>query len=121
ELAYLAQSEVIYRRVLGRMPVAVPRSGFTLFDPRSVKLVHRFRLHLPDFFPGDEPLRERVASMLIPPPLARAMADAKTSTDNAVERLTRALAGFDPTLAAAMENNRKKIDYQLSKMEHKIR
>src|SRR5204863_6618197 len=59
ELAYLAQSEVIYRRVLGRMPVAVPRSGFTLFDPRSAKLMQRYRLHLPDFFPGDEPLRER--------------------------------------------------------------
>ena len=121
ELAYLAQSEVIYRRVLGRMPVAVPRSGFTLFDQRSAKLMQRYRLHLPDFFPGDEHLRERIASTLIPPPLARVMADAKTSTDTAIERLTTALAGFDPTLAASMENNRRKIDYQLSKMEHKIR
>jgi bacillithiol biosynthesis cysteine-adding enzyme BshC len=121
ELAYLAQSEVIYRRVLGRMPVAVPRSGFTLFDQRSAKLMQRYRLHLQDFFPGDESLRERVGSTLIPPPLARVMGDAKTSTGNAIERLSTALAGFDPTLAAAMENNRKKIDYQLSKMEHKIR
>src|ERR1035437_5036682 len=27
EMAYMAQSEVIYRTILGRMPVAVPRSG----------------------------------------------------------------------------------------------
>ncbi len=49
------------------------------------------------------------------------MADTKSSTDSAIERLTTALAGFDPTLAAAMDNNRKKIDYQLGKMERKIR
>jgi len=121
ELAYLAQSEVIYSRVLGRMPVAVPRSGFTLFDQRSAKLMERYRLHLTDFLAGEENLRERVACTLIPPPLGRVMDDAKTSTDKAIERLTTALAAFDPTLAAAMEKNRKKIDHQLSKMEHKIR
>src|SRR5258708_1556732 len=121
ELAYLAQSEVIYRRLLGRMPVAVPRSGFTLFDQRSAKLMQRYRLSLPDFFPGEEHLRERVATELIPPSLSRLIADTKTSTDAAIERLSTALPGFDPTLAAAMQNNRKKIDYQLVKMEHKIR
>jgi len=121
ELAYLAQSEVIYSRVLGRMPVAVPRSGFTLFDQRSAKLMQRYRLCLPDFFPGDEHLRERVAAELIPPALSRLMDDTKTSADGAIERLTTALAGFDPTLAAAMDNNRKKIDYKLGKMERKIR
>jgi bacillithiol biosynthesis cysteine-adding enzyme BshC len=121
ELAYLAQSEVIYSRVLGRMPVAAPRSGFTLFDQRSAKLMQRYNLRLADFFPGDEHLRERIASTLVPPPIARVTAETRTATDTAIDRLTTALAGFDPTLAAAMQNNRKKIDHQLSKMEHKIR
>src|SRR5262249_9079302 len=31
ETAYLAQAEVIYAAILGRMPVAVPRAGFTIF------------------------------------------------------------------------------------------
>jgi bacillithiol biosynthesis cysteine-adding enzyme BshC len=120
ELAYLAQSEVIYSRLLGRMPVAVPRSGFTLFDQRSAKLMRRYQLCLQDFLPGDEHLRERVAAVLVPPSLAHLITETKTSTDAAVERLKSALTGFDPTLAAAMEKNQKKIDYQLSKMERKI-
>jgi bacillithiol synthase len=120
ELAYLAQSQVIYSRILGRMPVALPRSGFTLFDQRSAKLLERYHLRLSDFFHGEERLREKIAAELIPPSLARVMSDAKTSTDAAIERLEAALAGFDPTLAAALGNNRKKIDYQLSKMERKI-
>src|SRR5207245_9438925 len=80
ELAYLAQSEVIYSRVLGRMPVAVPRSGFTLFNQRSAKLMRRYDLRLHDFFTGDDHLRERIATKLIPPPLERVMAAAKTAT-----------------------------------------
>ena len=63
----------------------------------------------------------QVAAQLIPPAVARVMSDAKASTDQAIERLRTALAGFDPTLAAALDNNRRKIDYQLSKMERKIR
>ena len=35
EIAYLAQSEAIYRVVLGRMPVVVPRAGFTILDAAS--------------------------------------------------------------------------------------
>jgi bacillithiol biosynthesis cysteine-adding enzyme BshC len=120
ELAYLAQSQVIYRRILGRMPVALPRSGFTLFDQRSDKLMRRYHLRLTDFFHGTEHLREKVAAELIPPGVAQAMADAKAATGAALDRLNAALAGFDPTLAAALSNNRRKIEYQLSKMERKI-
>ena len=35
ELAYLAQSRVIYDELLGRMPVVLARSGFTLLDARA--------------------------------------------------------------------------------------
>ena len=37
ELAYLAQSRVLYDRLLGRQPVAFPRAGFTLLDERAAK------------------------------------------------------------------------------------
>jgi bacillithiol biosynthesis cysteine-adding enzyme BshC len=121
ELAYLAQSQVLYRRLLGRSPVSVPRSGFTLFDHRSAKLMERYRIRLPDFFAGEDRLRERVATALIPPSVTAAMADTKVGTVEAIERLSRALKSFDPTLVAALATNRRKIEYQLSKMERKIR
>src|SRR4029077_18472137 len=53
ELAYLAQSEVIYRELLGRQPVAMHRAGFTIVDARSRKLLERYDLCLPDFFHGE--------------------------------------------------------------------
>ena len=121
ELAYLAQSQVIYDAMLGRMPVALPRAGFTLFDQRSEKLMKRYGVVLTDLFGGEEALRERISARLVPPAVARVLEDAKSSTNAAGERLADALAGFDPTLAAALARSRSKIDYQLGKIERKIR
>jgi bacillithiol biosynthesis cysteine-adding enzyme BshC len=120
ELAYLAQSQVIYNRVLGRMPVALPRAGFTLFDQKSAKLMQRFELCLPDFFHGEDHMRQRIASKLVPPAVSKVVAETQSTSAAAFDRLTEALAGFDPTLAAAMSNNRKKIEYQVSKIVRKI-
>ncbi len=120
ELAYLAQSEVIYRRVLGRMPVPYPRAGFTILDQRSAKLMERYQLCLTDFFHGEEHVRERIAARLVPPALAGELASTRTTVEGAVAHLHGELEKFDPTLAAALERSRKKILYQLGKMDSKI-
>src|SRR5229473_169625 len=44
EIAYLAQSSVIYQHMLGRMPVILPRAGFTILDPRAEKLLQKYGL-----------------------------------------------------------------------------
>ena len=49
ELAYLAQSEVLYRELLGRQPLAFHRSSFTLVDHHASKVFDRYELTLPDF------------------------------------------------------------------------
>jgi bacillithiol biosynthesis cysteine-adding enzyme BshC len=119
ELAYLAQSEVIYRALLGRMPAALPRSGFTLLDERSNKLLTRYGLTLPDFFHGEEVLRERMAARLVPPALNAALREAASGVDENLARLHRDIAGFDPTLASALDRSSRKIRYQLGKIERK--
>jgi bacillithiol synthase len=120
ELAYLAQSEVIYRAILGRMPVALHRAGFTLLDQRSHKLMMRYGLTLPDCAHGEDAVRDRIAARLIPPALSGSLAQTKTSVEQAVDRLARDLAGFDASLAAALGKSRQKMIYQLAKMERKI-
>jgi bacillithiol biosynthesis cysteine-adding enzyme BshC len=120
ELAYLAQSEVLYRELLGRMPVAVHRSGFTVLDRRSRKLLDRYGLCLPDFFHGDAALRERVAAALVPPGLAGALEGTRSSVNQSVQHLEGELARFDPTLDTAVRKSYNKIAYQLSKIERKV-
>jgi uncharacterized protein YllA (UPF0747 family) len=118
-LAYLAQSEVIYKALLGRMPAALPRSGFTLLDERSSKLLARYGLNLPDFFHGEEVLRERMAAKLVPPAVNAALQKTAEAVDGALGDLHREIIGFDPTLAVALERSSRKIRYQIGKIERK--
>jgi len=120
ELAYLAQAAVLYRALLGRMPVAVHRSGFTVVDQRGRKLMNRYQLCLSDFFHGEDALRERIAAALVPEGLRGVMEETRGSLSQAVERLEAELAAFDPTLDAALRKSYNKIAYQLSKIERKV-
>ena len=119
EIAYMAQSEVIYRAIPGRMPVAVPRAGFTILDGHSQKLLDRYGLSLTDFFEGEEALHHRVAARLIPPTLARALSETTDSVSRAMDRLRGELGPFDPTLAQALDRSARKIRYQIGKVEGK--
>ena len=119
EIAYFAQSEVLYRGVLGRMPVAVPRAGFTVLDGRSQKLMGRYELSLTDFFHGEEALRGRIATKLVPPPVAATMRRSSETVEEAMKSLRAALHAFDPTLSVAAERSARKVQYQLDKIERK--
>src|SRR5574340_68808 len=120
ELAYLAQSQVLYRRLLGRMPIAVPRTGLTLFDVRACKLMRRYELHLPDFFHGFGALRDRMAARLAPPELHAVVEESRTAVENAADRLASELERFDPSLRKALEKSRAKIRYQIARMERRV-
>jgi bacillithiol biosynthesis cysteine-adding enzyme BshC len=119
EIAYLAQSEAIYGSLLGRMPVAIPRTGFTVMDGRSAKLLDRYGLTLSDFFQGEIAMRERMASKLVPPALSTTVLETAASIDRAVARLHAEMRAFDPTLGQALEHSARKIRYQIDKMAHK--
>ena len=119
ELAYMAQSETLYRALLGRMPVIAPRAFFTLLDARAAKLTARYGLGLEDCFAGPDALGERIGHALTPPELKTGFKTAASTASRAVDQLRGQLLRFDPTLAAALDRSRAKILYQLSKIERK--
>ena len=119
ELAYLAQSQVIYDRLLGRMPVVLARAGFTLLEPRTAKLLKRYKLALPDTMVPEDALRERIASALVPGHLETAFVDTAGEFDRRLSHLSAELERFDPTLGAALTKSRAKIAYQVEKMRRK--
>jgi bacillithiol synthase len=119
ELAYLAQSQVLYRMLLGRQPVAVSRSGFTLLDQRSGSLIERFHLSIPECFQDEASVREMVAARLIPASLDRTFAETAALVNEQSGTLEAQLNAFDPTLGAAMARSRAKMLYQVDKNRRK--
>lgn len=119
ELAYLAQSEVLYD-VLGRpAPVIVPRSGFTLIDSRAAKLLRRYSLSVKDCLDSLDGLSAHIAQRLVPAGLARSLANSREMTAALFDRLVHEVAAFDETLGAAAAKSRAKVLYQIGKIEAK--
>ena len=119
ELAYFAQSQVLYRTLLGRMPVMVPRAFFTLLDEPADSVLTRYGLSIADFHPGPQALKERLAAKLVPPSLKDEVARSKASVTTSIDALSGKLTEFDPSLAKALMKSRAKIVYQMEKMELK--
>ena len=119
ELAYFAQSQVIYDRLLGRMPVAVSRASFTLLDAHTSKLLARYGLALTDVLAPEDSLKERIAHALIPEAVAGLFEETSADVTRRLDRLRSGVEKLDPTLAAALSKSRAKILYQFEKMRKK--
>jgi bacillithiol synthase len=119
ELAYLAQSQVIYDRLLGRMPVMISRAGFTLLEPHAQKLLAKYKLTLPQTFIDQDHLKERVARSLVPESLGHSFDTETAGVMRHLGRVRAELEKFDPTLAASLDKSRAKIEYQLDKARRK--
>lgn len=120
ELAYFAQSEVLYKLLLGRMPVVVPRAFFTILDEKSAKTIERFRVPYSDMLHDEEHVQTTLARRLVPPDITECLKQAERNVYNSMELLGAKLEDFDPTLARALEKSRCKIEYQFSKNHAKI-
>jgi len=120
ELAYLAQSQVLYDRLLGRMPVALARATFTILDAHAKKAMDRFGLTVTCLSHGEAVVRDYIAARLIPRALNDEFAATRTGLQRALGELRGEVAGFDPTLGAALDKSAAKMVYQLAKMEGKV-
>jgi uncharacterized protein YllA (UPF0747 family) len=119
ELAYFAQSQVLYSALLGRQPAAFPRACFTLLDERSHKRMTRYCLSQTDLFAGEQELHDAIAARLVPEQLRRRLNETKSTFSTALDALRDELNLFDITLAAALGTSRHKIEYQVGKIARK--
>lgn len=119
EIAYFAQSSVLYSALLGRMPVVLPRASFTLLDARSEKLLRKFGFTLADATVRAERLRERIAQQLVPAALGAEFERTAQAAGADLDKLGVSLQAFDPTLGAALAKSRAKVLWQIEKLRRK--
>ena len=119
ELAYFAQSQVLYSRLLGRMPVMLHRAGFTLLDERTEKILSRYGLTIVDTLIHETGLRERLAAKLIPADVIEKVAQLRQRIGGEVETLYAVVQALDPTLEKVLAKSSAKMIYQLDKMQRK--
>ncbi len=119
ELAYWAQSAVLYERLLGRAPAMLHRASFTLLGQRVVKLLDKYELSVTDCLTHEAELRKRLGARLTPAGLTDQLERQGAAVGRALEQMRGSLKEFDPTLAEALERSRRKIRYQFEKIRDK--
>jgi bacillithiol biosynthesis cysteine-adding enzyme BshC len=119
EIAYLAQSQVIYEALLGRMPAVVPRAGFTLVDGHASKLLQRYGLSTQDVMRSRQAVRQRMELASLPKGLARQFDKGERELTAMLRRLRAPLRRLDPTLEGALHTAERKMMYQLLKLRGK--
>jgi len=119
ELAYFAQASALYDKLLGRMPVIVPRASLTLVEPAVRRLLDRYRISLPDLFRGRSSVRARLGERHLPPRLLRRLETTESRIEKLLADTASELQKLDPTLAGAADTSRRKMLYQFGKLRGK--
>jgi bacillithiol synthase len=119
EISYLAQSEVLYRHLLGRAPVILPRADFTVLDAKADKLLQKYRLCIENIWPGPQELRKHMEAVSVPKQLAEDFDQKKTLIESTLTQLGEDVKKLDATLAGAVTTAKEKMAFQLEKLREK--
>jgi len=119
EISYFAQSEVVYRHLLGRMPVMLPRAGFTLVDAKADKLLRRYGLTVENVWGGPQELRHKMESRSVPGSLAKNFERNRKQIAKMLAQLGKQIEKLDPTLKGTVERARKRIEFHIDKLRRK--
>ncbi|MGH9795836.1 MAG: bacillithiol biosynthesis cysteine-adding enzyme BshC, partial [Candidatus Acidiferrales bacterium] len=116
EIAYLAQSQVIYKRLLGRMPAVLPRAAFTLVDAHTAKLLGRYGLSVREVIAGRQGMRRKMEQASVPRGLAKQFESGEKTLHALLEKLRGPLRKLDGTLEGALDKAERKMLYQFLKL-----
>src|SRR2546425_2691581 len=119
EISYFAQSEVVYQDLLGRMPVMLPRAGFTLVDAKANKLLRRYGLSVEDVLAGSQELRHKMERHSVSKSLSKNLDRDQKQMAKMLAQLGKQMEKLDPTLKGTVERARKRIEYHIEKLRRK--
>lgn len=117
EIAYFAQSAVLYERILGRQTPAAPRFSATLIEPAVGELVRKHELPLERVLALDEPeLAHLLAARAMPVEGKQKLAAAGRALDAELNVLLDWLRAQDEGLGRSAETSASKIHYQMNRL-----
>ncbi|QHS50379.1 bacillithiol biosynthesis cysteine-adding enzyme BshC [Edaphobacter sp. 12200R-103] len=116
EIAYFAQSEVLYRAILGRVTSVLPRLSATLIEPAIDTVMQKDEIQLSDAMTTADELALRLGARAMPIPLKRKLAAVGNALETELDALTEYLRGIDASLGTAAETSGSKMRYQMDRL-----
>jgi bacillithiol biosynthesis cysteine-adding enzyme BshC len=119
ETAYFAQAEVIYQRMMGRMPAILPRAGFTLVETPVARLMKKYGLTFEEILRGRQYVRRKMERAYLPAGLAKKFAAGEKEVQKLLRGLRAPIGKLDKTLLGALNTSERKMLYQFGKLRGK--
>jgi bacillithiol biosynthesis cysteine-adding enzyme BshC len=120
EIAYMAQAQVVYQRILGRMPAILPRVSFTVIEPSIARFLAQYGLEIRDILAGAQHVRSKMEQKSLPDTLAARFDAGEESLRNLLKSYEESLARLDSTLVEALHSSEVKILHQFSQLKAKV-
>ena len=119
EVAYHAQTSLIYKRFLGRAPAILPRASFTLVPAHVSNLLKKYNLDARDILHEPRKLRARLEAEALPRALSARFDAGEQAIKALADGLREPLAKLDQTLLGALDTAAEKILYQFNGLRAK--
>ena len=117
EIAYFAQSAVLYDRILARRTPAAPRFSATLIELPIADLLRRHELGLDRIFAGNQDsLAQLLAARAMPVEGKRKLAAAGNALDAELDPLLAWMRSLDAGLGRSAETSAAKMRYQMNRL-----
>jgi bacillithiol biosynthesis cysteine-adding enzyme BshC len=117
EIAYFAQSAVLYERILGRVTPGLARFSATLIEPEIGELLRKHQLTLEQVFQeAPSELAQLLAARAIPPEGKRRLAEAGLSLEDELIPLVEWMGKLDAGLGRSAETAASKMRYQMNRL-----
>jgi bacillithiol biosynthesis cysteine-adding enzyme BshC len=116
EIAYFAQSAVLYEAILGRITPVLPRLSATLLEPSIAAVMDKDEVQLPDALTTAEELAQRLGARAMPIEEKRKLAAVGNALGRELTALTEYLGGMDESLGRAAEVSGSKMLYQMNRL-----
>jgi bacillithiol biosynthesis cysteine-adding enzyme BshC len=117
EIAYFAQSAVLYERILGRVTPALPRFSATLVEPKIGELLKKHGLTLERVFgENSASLAQLLAAGTMPEEGKRRLAASGTALEAELTALLEWMGSMDAGLGRSAETAASKMRYQMNRL-----
>jgi bacillithiol biosynthesis cysteine-adding enzyme BshC len=116
EIAYFAQSAVLYEGILKRTTPVLPRLSATLIEPAIAQVMAAHEVSLPDAMTSAEALTQRLGARAMPIESKRKLAAVGNAMDTELGVLTEYLSAMDASLGRAAGVSASKMRYQMNRL-----
>ncbi len=115
EIAYFAQSQVIYEKLLGYTTPILPRLSATLIEPTIANILSRHEVSLTQVLDGED-LSQRLGARSMPATGKQHLAQAGNALDRELKELTGWMTSMNESLGRAAAVSASKMLYQMNRM-----